>query len=75
MIEQAPLVKYLSIEEAELHVMTLTYNNKYDWRLPTIPELKTIPMNHRPVCWHQHDLVGAPVDMQCGVIAVRTIDD
>ena len=75
MFEQAPLVKHLSIDEAELYVMTLAHNNKYDWRLPTIPELKTIPMNDRPVCWHQHDLVGAPVDMQCGVIAVRTIND
>lgn len=73
MFEQAPLVAYLSIDEAELYTMTLTYNNKYDWRLPTIMELKTIPMSHRPVCWHQHDLIVQFVDMKCGVIAVRTI--
>ena len=75
MIEHAPLVKYFSIDEAELYVMTLTYNNKYDWRLPTIPELKTIPRHFPPVCWHQHDLIARFEDMKCGVIAVRTIDD
>ena len=73
MFEQAPLVTYLSIDEAELYVMTLTYNNKYDWRLPTIMELKTITIDFRPVCWHQHDLIGRIDDMKCGVIAVRTI--
>lgn len=73
MIEQAPLVKYLSIDQAELYTMTLTYNNKYDWRLPTIPELKSIPRHFLPICWHQHDLVARIDDMKCAVIPVRTI--
>ena len=77
MFEQAPLAKFFTIEDAELYVMTLTYNNKYDWRLPTIPELKECqPKAHsRPICWHQHDLIGQLEDMKCGVIAVRTIHD
>ena len=74
MFEQAPLLaKYVSIDEAELHVMTLTHNNKYDWRFPTIPELKSIPFRSRPICWHQHDLIARLDDMKCAVIPVRTI--
>ena len=39
MIELAPILKdHLSYDEAWLYCATLTYNNKYDWRIPTEDE-------------------------------------
>jgi hypothetical protein len=75
MFEQAPMTKFVTIDEAELYTMTLTYNNHYDWRLPTMMELRhaTPDISKRPVCWHQHDLVGNLFDMKCALIPVRTL--
>ncbi len=39
MIEVAPILKInLSYDEAWLYCVTLTYNSKYDWRMPTSDE-------------------------------------
>ena len=39
MIEVAPILKkYLSYDESWLYCVTLTYNSKYDWRMPTSDE-------------------------------------
>ena len=39
MIEVAPLLEYeMNYDGAWLYCATLTYNNKYDWRVPTDAE-------------------------------------
>lgn len=39
MIEVAPILKdHLIYDEAWLYCATLTYNSKYDWRMPTSDE-------------------------------------
>ena len=38
MIELAPISPELGFDEAWLYCVTLTYNNKYDWRMPTSDE-------------------------------------
>lgn len=74
MFEQAPMIDFVTIEEAELHIMTLTYNDHNDWRLPTVRELQSLKpeLPFRPVCWHQDDLK-CSFDMKCALIPVRTI--
>ena len=39
MFEVAPILKkHLSYDESCLYCVTLTYNSKYDWRMPTSDE-------------------------------------
>lgn len=40
MIEFAPLSFQLQYDEALLYIITCTYDNKYDWRIPTEQEIK-----------------------------------
>jgi len=40
MIELAPTSKYtMTYDEAWLYCITLTYDNKHDWRMPTIQDM------------------------------------
>lgn len=38
-IDLAPNSPLLTYDEAWLYCITLTYDNKYDWRMPTIQDL------------------------------------
>jgi len=71
MLEQAPITKFVTIDEAELYTYTCTHDNKYDWRMPTQHEWnRTAGMRG----WYDISLqIYQPLDLYLPVISVRTV--
>lgn len=47
MIEQAPVSVILTKDEAELYCMTLTHDNKYDWKVLSAGHIMFVAMPWR----------------------------
>jgi hypothetical protein len=91
MIERAPRsTTRLTLDEAWLYTITLTHDNKYDWRLPTAQEFNkflcsaqefnNVMVGNPPLWIHEHLVSNInhykfPNKLACNTFPVRTKDD
>ncbi len=80
MIELAPMpTTRLTLDDAWIYTITLTHDNKYDWRLPTAWEFNNVMVGSPPLWIHEHLVSNInhykfPSKLACNTFPVRTKD-